>query len=169
MITNIPHTSYCSDKGYHRPYAIIASGIIPMVLTNCCIYLFGRRTFAHRTFTHRTVAHRTCTHRTVAHLILHAYLILKRVLLANSTFIWYFNATRTHGCVERIVSVTGSACLPVGPVPKRAAVNQPILLAFLFLYGSDPIIVLRRLMFSSSSSLKQLIVSSIKEVIDKIE
>ena len=83
----------------------------------------GRRTFTHRTFTHRTVAHRTFTHRTVdnrtvahrtvAHLILHAYLILKRVLLANSTFIWYFNANRTHGCVERIVSVTGSACLPV--------------------------------------------------------
>ena len=26
-------------------------------------------------------------------------------------------------------------------LPKRAAVNQPILLDFLFLYGSDPIIV----------------------------
>ena len=96
-----------------------------------------------RTFTHRTVAHRTFTHRTVAHLILHAYLILKRVLLANSTFIWYCNANRTHGCVERIVSVTGSAWLPVCDtvLPKRAAVNQPILLDFLFLYGSDPIIV----------------------------
>ena len=66
----------------------------------------GRRTFTHRTFTHRTVAHRTFIHRTVAHLILHAYLILKRVLLANSTFIWYFNANRMHSCVERIVSVT---------------------------------------------------------------
>ena len=108
----------------------------------------GRRTFTHRTFTHRTVAHRTFTHRTVAHrtvahLILHAYLILKRVLLANSTFIWYFNENRTHGCVERIVSVTGSACLPVcdAVLPKWAAVYQPILLEFLFLYGSDPIIV----------------------------
>ena len=92
----------------------------------------AHRTVAHRTFTHRTVAHRTVAHRTVAHLILHAYLILKRVLLANSTFIWYFNANRTHGCVERIVSVTGSACLPVcdAVLPKRAAVNQPILLDF---------------------------------------
>ena len=125
----------------------------------CCLFLsyiwppsgdMGRRTFTHRTFTHRTVAHRTFTHRTVAHQtvahrIFHAYLILKRVLLANSTFIWYFNENRTHGCVERIVSVTGSACLPVcdAVLPKRAAVNQPILLDFLFLYGSDsdPIIV----------------------------
>ena len=38
---------------------------------------------------------------------------------------------------------------------------------FLFLYESDPIIVY--LMFSSSSSVKQLVVSSIKEVIDKLE
>ena len=103
----------------------------------------GRRTFTHRTVAHRTFTHRRVANRTVAHLILNAYLILKRVLLANSTFIWYFNANRTHGCVERIVSVTGSACLPVcdAVLPKRAAVNQPILLDFLFLYGSDPIIV----------------------------
>ena len=51
-------------------------------------------------------------------------------MLANSTFIWYFNAHRTHSC---IVSITGSACLPVRDTvfPKRL-INRYCQISYFF-------------------------------------
>ena len=81
----------------------------------------GRRTFTHRTFTHRIVAHRTVAHRTIAHRM-REYLCRR------------LSAARPRQKYEPGFSVTGSACLPVGlcdaVLPKRAGVNQPILLDF---------------------------------------
>ena len=96
----------------------------------------------------------------------------------NITYIWYFGkrycsltqhslAISTHSCVETRAESYREQLLHCSPeAVYRPLLNRHCLSSY---FVTNQILLLRRLMFSSSSSLKQLIVSSIKEVIDKIE